>query len=260
MTLNTQAEFDMKGGFSLDSDTLAYPAARFSESGNSMQVRIPDKADVENFVQIAHISYDCIREEIFEMFVPIPMQHHPALSPLTPEQLHDCYEKRLQEKKEKLAATAAILSKKLYSYDTKEERRSLIERTFCELYERYVISPEYGPWFAARMLCGQDNPSIEGAVTQMIVFCSESMESEVRQTKLREDGYLEATIRLDAASFINQKHRIDEYVKAIYIYYLNLSRIEEIKTMSEVLASFKNNIIELSNTFFKPLTETLGKN
>ena len=72
---------------------------------------------------------------------------------------------------------------------------SLISRTYKGLFDSFVTSMDYGPFYAGRLLSGGDNQNLIHAVDGFLKKNGELLEHELRQTRVREDEYQDASLK-----------------------------------------------------------------
>ena len=156
-----------------------------------------------------------------------------------------------------LTKNAAAMMDKLGDYDISAQGTSMISRTFKNLYEYYVVNMNYGPFYAKRMLFGNNNPNLIHAVDGMIARNVEQIESEVRQEPLRKQDLQDAEARMNGAGALNKSKRVEEYKNALNNWYSHLYRVEVYKQMEELLQEFKRQLVALDHDFFNVLTIVL---
>ncbi len=156
-----------------------------------------------------------------------------------------------------LTKNASTMMEKLGDYDIANQGTSMISRTFKNLYEYYVVNMNFGPYYAKRMLFGNNNPNLIHAVDGMIARNVEQIESEVRQEPLRRQDLQDAEARMNGAGALNKSKRIEEYKNALNMWYAHLYRVEVYKTLEELLQEFKRQLVALDHDFFNVLTIVL---
>lgn len=156
-----------------------------------------------------------------------------------------------------LTKNATAMAEKLGDFDISQTGTSLISRTFKNLYDHYVTNMEFGPFYAKRMIFGNNNPNLVHAVDGMIAQNRENTESELRQDPLRKQDLEEAKDRMDGAGMLNKGKRIEEYKAALNNWYVHLYRLEVYNTLDEILQTYRRQLSELDNSFFNVLTTVL---
>ena len=146
---------------------------------------------------------------------------------------------------------------KITEFNIPKENTSLISRTYKALCDSFVTSLDFGPFYAKRMLFGDNNQNLIRAVDGYITRNNENLEHEFRQSKLRDDDYERARIRMDSASMFNRKKRTEEYRNALNNLYVHYYKVEQFNKMKEFLEQYKKQLIDLDYNFFAVLTEML---
>lgn len=156
-----------------------------------------------------------------------------------------------------LTKNATTMVEKLGDYDITAQGTSMVSRAFKNLYEYYVVNMNFGPFYAKRMLFGNNNPNLIHSVDGMIARNVEQLESEVRQEPLRRQDLQDAEARMNGAGALNKGKRIEEYKNALNMWYSHLYRVEVYKTLEEILQEFKRQLVALDHDFFNVLTVVL---
>lgn len=243
------------------SEIATYLGAKLFGAYDSIYGRAPSQAERDNFLTVTQLQYDNIQDSVADGCAK-GLGFPPAFDAnmyknMGNRRFVERADEFLDTNRGKLAENQKKLTEKLGDPDITSEGTSLITRTFKRLFDLYVTSLDYGPFFTKRMIFGNNNPNLLQAVEGMIVHNNEALESEVRQDKLRHDALTDAEARMDASSFINAGHRIDEYKAALANWYMHLYRIDVIKTMGDVLQEYKRQLTDLDNSFFRVLTNVL---
>lgn len=243
------------------SEIATYLGAKLFSAYDSIYDRAPSQAERDNFLVVSQLLYENIQDSVLDGCARGlgygPQFDANMYKNMGNRRFIERADDFLDTNRGKLAENQKKLSEKLGDYDITSEGTSLITRTFKKLFDFYVTSLDYGPFFTKRMIFGNNNPNLLQAVEGMIVHNTEALESEVRQDKLRHDALMEAEARMDQSNFLNQGSRIDEYKAALANWYMHLFRIDVVKTMGDVLQEYKRQLTELDNQFFKVLTNVL---
>lgn len=149
------------------------------------------------------------------------------------------------------------LLEEMSDFHIPEQSTSLVSRTHKALCTSFVTKLEFGPFYAQRMLYGNHNQNMIHAIDGMIERNQQLLEAEIRQNKLRDDGYNDAKARMDQAGLLNSGKRIEEYKHALNLLYVHHYKIELHQKMDTLLRGYRDQLIKLNGTFFRVLTEML---
>ena len=163
-----------------------------------------------------------------------------------------------------LASNKGEMEKKLCTmteenaeFNIPKKSTSLISRTYKALCDSFVINLDFGPFYAKRMLFGGNNQNLIHAVDGYIVKNNENLVHELCQSQLRDDEYEQAKKRMDSADIPSEKKCMEEYLNALNNLYVHRYRIEQFKTMGNLLEQYKSQLITLDHNFFAVLTQML---
>jgi len=134
---------------------------------------------------------------------------------------------------------------------------SLISRTYKGLFDSFVTSLDYGPFYAGRMLAGGDNQNLIHAVDGFLKKNEELLEHELRQSKQREDEYHDAKLKMENTNFLNKKTRMDSFLQTLTHLYVNRYRIELYKNMDMVLQEYKRQLRRMYQNLFRILMNVI---
>lgn len=149
------------------------------------------------------------------------------------------------------------LLEEMTDFHIPEQSTSLVSRTYKALCNNYVTKLDFGPFYAQRMLYGNHNQNLIHAIDGYIERNQQLLDAEIRQNKLRDDGYNDAKARMDQAGLLNSGKRMEEYKHALNLLYVHHFKIELHQKMDTLLRGYRDQLIKLNNTFFRVLTEML---
>ena len=161
-----------------------------------------------------------------------------------------------------LASNKGEMEKKLCTmteenaeFNIPKKSTSLISRTYKALCDSFVINLDFGPFYAKRMLFGGNNQNLIHAVDGYIVKNNENLVHELCQSQLRDDEYEQAKKRMDSADIPSEKKCMEEYLNALNNLYVHRYRIEQFKTMGNLLEQYKSQLLTLDNNYFAVLPQ-----
>lgn len=144
--------------------------------------------------------------------------------------------------------------KELAGYDLPEKSDSIISRIFAGLYADYVMNPDKGLFFAARLLEGEGGQDLISFLDTLIQIVDTRRSDEQRREVIRKEELSAAEQTLAKANFINRKRRIREYLAAVENWYLHMAYIDQYNVMYHILRELKDQVIRMNAEFFQPMT------
>ncbi len=150
-----------------------------------------------------------------------------------------------------------VMTEKLGDYNVEQQPASLIGRTYKNLFDHYVITMQFGPFFAKRLIFGNNNPNLIRYVDGLIAQNTENKSAELRQEDIRKNDINNAEAALRNAGFLNGSKRTEEYKAALNNWYVHLYRLDVYNKLDEVLREWKRQLTELDDNFFAVLTTVL---
>lgn len=243
------------------SEIATYLGSKLFESYRDMYDRVPTEKQRDEFLMANQLQYEDIRRELTNKCangVTFSKAYDAKMyKTMGNHRFVDRAAAFLAENKGEIENNCKNLIESLGEYNIPKNSTSLIGRTFKALCDSYATNFDYGPFFAKRMLFGNDNQNLIHAVDGFIAKNSENLAHELRQARIRDDEYNEAKIRMDNANFTNEKKRLEEYLGALNNLYVHHYRVEVYQTMDTVLQEYKKLLLKLDHNFFHILTIVL---
>lgn len=149
------------------------------------------------------------------------------------------------------------MTEPLKNYDVPENSTSLISRIFSYLYLNCVKDTEKGPFFAQKLLGGQNNKNMLHIIDGYIANNEERLQAELRQEPLRRQELDTAEQSLAKAHFLNKGNRTEGYLNALSNWYVHLAVIDRHNCMKNLLRELRDQVVKLNNEFFLVLTIVL---
>lgn len=156
-----------------------------------------------------------------------------------------------------LEKNSKMLKEDLQEYHVPRNSASLIGRTFRQLHDLYAADYEKGPFFAMRLLGGKDNRNFLHIIDGYVAKANAQLDAEIRTGNAVELAMEKAQTNLSKANFMNLSGRCSEYLRCLNRQYIHLGRIKQYQIMIELLRSFRRQVVQLNNDFFKVLTMVL---
>lgn len=241
------------------SQISTYLGSKLFEKFSSMYSQTPTEKDLIEFVSRSQLTYENIMGQLirgiqWNITFPkydakmIQMGNAPAV------ERADLWHSNT---KGALETSYKALSEDLSTYEVPKNSTSLIGRTFRNLHDLYAIVVDKGPFYAMRMLGGKDNKNLLHFIDGFIIKNQNMLDSEIRQDQLRLDDVDNAWERLRSANALNRNNRLDEYLGKLNNHYVHLGRIDQYRTMGDLLKLYRKQVIDLNNNFFNILTSVL---
>lgn len=149
------------------------------------------------------------------------------------------------------------MTEALKNYNIPEKSTSVISRIFSSLYLNYAMDSKTGPFFAMKLLGGQNNKNLLHVIDGYIQNNEERLAAEIRQEPLRRQDLDTAEQALAKASFMNKGKRVEGYLGAVNNWYVHLAVIDRHNCMKNLLKELRDQIVKLNNEFFLVMTIVL---
>ena len=243
------------------SEIATYLGAKLFERYKDIYDRIPTEKERDDFAARNQLRYEDIRKSLTgkaASSVIFPANFDVSMYKTTGN--HHFVNRAaeyLANNKGELEKNIRTLTEGVDGFDIPKNSSSLINRTYKSLCEAYATKLEYGPFFAKRMLYGNDNQNLLHLVDGYIATNEENLNHELRQSQMRDDEYETAKIRMDSASIFNERGRLKEYLNALNNLYIHHYRVETFKTMGELLQTYRKQILDLDKNMFNVLAIVL---
>lgn len=149
------------------------------------------------------------------------------------------------------------MTEALKNYNIPERSTSVISRIFSSLYLNYAMDAKTGPFFAMKLLGGQNNKNLIHVIDGYIQNNEERLAAEIRQEPLRRQELDTAEQALAKANFVTKGNRINGYLSAVNNWYVHLAVIDRHNCMKNLLKELREQILKLNNEFFLVMTIVL---
>lgn len=243
------------------SEIATYLGSRLFDNFKDMYDREPTAQERDNFLKVNQLDFDALFAELTKGCAPkVPFTKAMDANLYKSRGNHNFVEKADEFRANNngaLEKNVKTLLEELEDYHIPEQSTSLVSRTYKALCTDFVLKLEFGPFYAQRMLFGNHNQNMIHAIDGFIQKNKDLYEAELRQEKLRIDGYEDASLRMDQANFLNQSGRIDDYKHALDILYIHRTRLDQYQKMDTLLRAYREQLVKLNNTFFRVMTEML---
>ncbi|MDE7334458.1 MAG: tubulin-like doman-containing protein [Lachnospiraceae bacterium] len=243
------------------SEIATYLGAKLFERYSDIYDRMPTEKERDEFAARNQLRYEDIRKSLAgraAAAVNFPANFDVSLYKTTGNHhFVDRAAEFLANNKGELEKNCKTLLEEIDGFDIPRDSASLINRTYKSLCENYTTRIEYGPFFAKRMLYGNDNQNLLHLVDGYIIQNEENLNHELRQSQTRDDEYETAKIRMDSANFLNEKGRLKEYMNALNNLYIHHYKVALYKTMGDVLQAYRKQILNLDRNMFNVLANVM---
>lgn len=242
------------------SEIATYLGVKLFENIEGIYKKVPTKQERDGFVTMLRLQYDNVFSDIMKdcnTEVPFSKKHDGSLLQERGTGIFtDLYNKEYDLSCGKVERNAKTMMQELSTYriNGEGEGTSLISRVFKELYERCVINIDYGPFYAKRMLYGQDNEDIYKAVLGLIETNHQRIETEQLQERTLLDEMNIAKAKAENVNIINRGERADKLKNAYNNYYIHMCKLMAYDKLDKVLTTFRDQIAELDRKLFNVLT------
>lgn len=243
------------------SEIATYLGARLFESFRDMYDRVPTEKERDEFLIKNQLQYEDIRKSLSAGCagaVNFPASYD---AKMYKSRGNGAFVQRasdfLADNKGEMEKNLRTMEEDISEYNIPGDSTSLISRTYKGLCDSFVSDLAFGPFYAKRLLFGGNNQNLIHAIDGYIAKNNENLDHELRQGQLRDDEYTEAKTRMDSASVLNEKKRIEEYLGALNNLYVHHYRVEQYQRMNDLLERYKKLLVKLDHNFFAVLTEVL---
>ena len=243
------------------SEIATYLGSKLFEEYADLFGRTPTEKERDDFLQASQLRYEDIRKALTRG-CPGQIEFPERLDyKLFRERGNSKFvehaESYLARNKGELEKNSKTFLEKMKDYVIPDNTTSLISRTYKGLCEKFMTRLEYGPFFAQRMLYGSQNQNLIHAIDGFIAQNQTQKEAELRQAERRDEEYENALVRLQNANKLQAKKRMEEYLNALNNLYVHHYHVFMWETMGTILQEYKQQLIDLNNSFFRVLTEVL---
>lgn len=149
------------------------------------------------------------------------------------------------------------MTEALKNYNIPEKSTSVISRVFSSLYLNYAMDAKTGPFFAMKLLGGQNNKNLLHIIDGYIQNNEERLAAEIRQEPLRRQDLETAEQGLARANILNKGKRTSDYLAAMNNWYVHLAVIDRHNCMKNMLRELRDQLVKLNSEFFLVMTIVL---
>lgn len=240
------------------SDITTYLGAKLFERFGDLSDRTPTEKDLMNFVATNQLSFEQLMQQLTKGItykVPYPTNITKS-NDIIPgdKRAISCADTWTANALGTLEENRKSMLEALNNYDIPENSTSIISRIFSSLYLNYSMDPATGPFFAMRLLGGQNNKNLLHIIDGYIENNTERLKAEQRQDPLRKQDLTAAEQNLSRATFINKGNRINGYLEALNNWYVHLAIIDRHTIMQTLLSGLRDQVVKLNNEFFLVMT------
>ena len=243
------------------SDITTYLGAKLFERFGDISDHVPSEKDLMNFVGANQITFEQLMQQLTKgvMYkVPYP----PNLikgGDITPgdRRVINCADAWAANALGTLEENRKKMLEPLKNYNIPEQSTSVISRIFANLYLNYAMDPTTGPFFAMRLLGGQNNKNLIHVIDGYIQNNEERLSAELRQDPVRRQELDMAEQSLIRSNFLNKKKHMEEYLEAVNHWYVHLAFIDRHNCMKNLLRELRDQVMKLNNGFFLVMTIVL---
>ncbi len=240
------------------SDITTYLGSKLFERFGDLSDRTPAEKDLMNFVSTNQLSFEQLMQQLTKGVnykVPYPPNFTKA-NDIIPgdKRAIGCADTWTANALGTLEENRKSMLEALKSYDIPEKSTSVISRIFSSLYLNYAMDPTTGPFFAMRLLGGQNNKNLLHIIDGYIENNKERLLAEQRQEPLRKQDLTVAEQNLAKAGMFNKGKRIGEYLDALNNWYVHLAIIDRHTVMQTLLSGLRDQVVKLNNEFFLVMT------
>ncbi len=244
------------------SEIATYLGTKLFEEYRDIYDKAPSEKNVKDFLMRSQLQYEDIRAALINGCAPKIQWGKQFDAELYKNTGNRMFIQRADEFFNNnigiIVNNKTTMSEKLgEDYDISQMGTSMISRVLKNLFDHFVTKIEYGPFYAKRMIFGNNNPNIIHEVDGMIARCLEDLEAEARQDGRRNEELKMASDRLEGANMLNRGTRVEDYKEALNNWYVHLYRIDALKTLGDMLQEFKKQLSELDNKLFSVLTKVM---
>ncbi len=243
------------------SDITTYLGAKLFERFDIFD-KTPTEKDLTDFVASNQMTFEQLLQTLTKGIsykVPYPPSLTKANDVIAGDKRAiSCADKWTGDVKGILEENRKSMTEALKDYDRiPEGSTSVISRIFSSLYLNYSMNSKTGPFFAMKLLGGQNNKNLLHIIDGYIANNENLLKAELRQDPLRSDELAAAEQNLAKASFINKSNRINGYLEALNRWYVHLRVIDRHQCMKGLLKDLRDQVTNLYNEFFRVMTTVM---
>lgn len=242
-------------------EIATYLGCELFEGYQELFLKVPAEKERDDFLTKMRLGYEDLQKEVSHGCVPsilfgkaydVKMYEQGGRHPFEQRA-----EKYLSDNIGILERNAKTMTEGMEEFAVPKAGTSLISRTYKGLFDSFVTSMDYGPFYAGRLLSGGDNQNLIHAVDGFLKKNGELLEHELRQTRVREDEYQDASLKMENTNFLNKKTRMENYLQALTNLYAHHYRVELYKSMDLVLQEYKRQLRKMDQNLFRILMQVL---
>ncbi len=240
------------------SDITTYLGAKLFERFGDITDRTPTEKDLMNFVGSNQLTFEQLLQQLTKGVVykvPYPPNLLKSRDIIPGDKrVINCADTWTANALGTLEENRKSMVEALKNYNIPERSTSVISRIFSSLYLNYAMDSKAGPFFAMRLLGGQNNKNLLHIIDGYIQNNEERLSAELRQEPLRRQELDTAEQSLARANFTNKGKRTEEYFNAVNHWYVHLSVIDRHNVMKSLLKELRDQIAKLNSEFFLVMT------
>jgi len=240
------------------SDITTYLGSKLFEMFGDIFDRTPTEKDLMNFVGANQMTFEQLLQQLTKGVnykVPFPPNLQKGTD-ITPgdRRVISCADTWTANALGTLEENRKAMTEALKNYNIPEKTTSVISRVFSSLYLNYAMDFQKGPFFAMKLLGGQNNKNLLHVIDGYIQNNEERLSAELRQEPLRRQELDMAEQSLAKSNFINRRKHTDEYLEAVNRWYVHLAVIDRHTCMKNLLRELREQAVKLNNEFFLVMT------
>ncbi len=236
------------------SDIATYLGAKLFERFGNISDHVPTEKDLMAFVSANQLTFEQLMQQLTKGVVyKVPYPHNLVKgSDIAPgdRRVISCADTWTANALGSLEENRKKMLEPLKDYNIPDQSTSLISRIFSNLYLNYAMNFATGPFFAMRLLGGQNNKNLIHVIDGYIQNNEERLAAELRQEPIRRQDLDTAEQALAKSNFINRKKHTEEYLEAVNHWYVHLAVIDRHNCMKNFLREFRDQVVKLNNGFF----------
>lgn len=240
------------------SDITTYLGAKLFERFGDITDRTPTEKDLMNFVGANQMTFEQLLQQLTKGVVykvPYPPNLLKSKDIIAGDKrVISCADTWTANALGTLEENRKSMVEALKNYNIPERSTSVISRIFSSLYLNYSMDSKTGPFFAMRLLGGQNNKNLLHIIDGYIQNNEERLSAELRQEPLRKQELDTAEQSLSRANFTNRGKRTEEYFSAVNHWYVHLAVIDRHNVMKTLLRELREQVVKLNNEFFLVMT------
>lgn len=239
-----------------------YIGVKLFEKFDYIYEKTPDKAQVDAFVNAAQLRYNQIFSKLTSGtsdFVLNPAQFDTKSLKLSNSLLMNRMNDWQERQQNTVAANLAKVGAALSSYDVPDNPTSLIENIYRELVNNYIMSTEYGPIFAAKLVFHTSNYSLVNVVDSLIEENRKRASAEAATDQLRVEEFERAEQQFRRSNVFNTGIAKGKYIKEAQNYARHTLNINKYNAMGTLLKNLKESLESLSANYLNILVGTFNE-